>query len=75
MEGRGVAAPALLHALIHRSAWNSNSANFAFYDSAKQPRFLILNPPLQRRACSVRNRQGPEMHSKANRKTIPTKRF
>src|SRR5918995_5114191 len=30
-EGRGLVAPALLYALIHRSAWNRNSANFAFW--------------------------------------------
>ena len=30
-RGRGVAAPALLHALIHPSAWNRYSANFAFW--------------------------------------------
>jgi hypothetical protein len=28
-KGWGVAASALLHAPIHRSAWNRNSANFA----------------------------------------------
>jgi len=27
-RGRGVAAPALLHALIHLSAWNRNSPKF-----------------------------------------------
>jgi hypothetical protein len=30
-KGRGVAASALLFALIHRSAWNRNSAKFAFW--------------------------------------------
>ena len=29
-RGRGLTAPALLHALIHRSAWKLNSRNFAF---------------------------------------------
>ena len=29
-KGRVVEAPALLLALIHRSAWKGNSANFAF---------------------------------------------
>jgi hypothetical protein len=30
-KGRGLAASALSLTLIHRSAWNRNSANFAFW--------------------------------------------
>jgi hypothetical protein len=30
IKGRGLAASALPHALIHRSAWKGYSANFAF---------------------------------------------
>ena len=30
-EGRGLTASTLLFALIHQSAWNTNSANFAFW--------------------------------------------
>src|SRR5919107_3659439 len=36
--GRGLDAPSLLHALIHRSAWKGYSANFAFTEFS-EPRF------------------------------------
>jgi hypothetical protein len=48
LVGRGVADPALLLALIHRSAWKVNSANFAlkaFYEvpsSKPHPSFACI---------------------------------
>src|SRR5215208_2570570 len=55
VEGRTVAAPALLIAPIHRSAWNRNSANFAFREfcelrllgilGSSYPPSCIASPP------------------------------
>src|SRR5215216_6923768 len=52
-QGRGIVAPALLFALMHRSAWNRNSANFAFwgFSEVRQESFQIsliwgMRPPL-----------------------------
>src|SRR5215203_4558821 len=51
LNGPGIlAAPALLFALIHRSAWNRNSANFAFWGfSEVRARLLMVAPCIRGR--------------------------
>ena|SRR5215217_2642939 len=66
LEGRGVAAPALLLALIHRSAWNGDSRKFISKilhrgapvplkspspDTPRSPSPVPLVTPMDRYAC------------------------
>jgi len=45
VEGRGVQAPALLHALIHRSAHKKNSAKFTVANGSSRQRQTLDNRP------------------------------
>jgi hypothetical protein len=51
VRGRGVAAPALLHALIHPSAWNKNSRKFTLtilYSSRPSGQEILTSPARSR---------------------------